>query len=71
MNQYILATQDYIGTPPLPSFGHTATQISKTKIILFGGATGEADKYVMTDATYIYYLFKKVWSKLIGIFNTY
>jgi hypothetical protein len=32
------------GQIPLPRFGHTTTQISKNKIILFGGATGDTGK---------------------------
>ena len=56
------------GTLPLPSFGHTATKVSKTKIVLFGGATGGDGKYSMTDDTYIFTTFKNEWSKLNGIY---
>ncbi len=61
-------TMEYTGTLPQPSFGHTVTQISKTKILLFGGAVGDSGKYAMTDATYIYYLFKSSWTKLESTF---
>jgi hypothetical protein len=33
------------GEIPLARFGHTLTLISKTKTILFGGATGDTGKY--------------------------
>ena len=31
---------DTFGEVPLARFGHTITQVSKSKVILFGGATG-------------------------------
>ena len=51
---------------PLPSFGHTATTIHKTKVILFGGAAGEAGKYNMTGETYLYNIPKTQWIKIEG-----
>ena len=33
---------------------YTVTQINKTRIVLFGGATGDPGKYSMTDATYVF-----------------
>jgi len=60
------SSMEYTGIAPLPSFGHTATQISKTKIIIFGGANGEPGKYIMTDATFLFYVFKRSWVKLEG-----
>lgn len=32
------------GDVPLSRFGHTTTQVSKNKVILFGGATGDTGK---------------------------
>ena len=55
------------GQPPSASFGHTLCQISKTKVLLFGGATGEGGKYTMTDATYVFNLFKQTWINMNGI----
>lgn len=43
---------DTFGEVPLARFGHTITQVSKSKIILFGGATGDTGKYVITGDTY-------------------
>ena len=42
------------GDLPLPRFGHTITLISKTKAILFGGATGDTGRYTITADTYIF-----------------
>lgn len=64
MNQYAWTPMEFSGIAPFASFGHTATPISKTRVVLFGGATGESNKYVMTDAVYVFYLFKKTWSKI-------
>jgi len=36
------------GDVPKPRFGHTIAQISSTKIVLFGGATGDTGKYSIT-----------------------
>jgi len=43
---------DVKGDIPLARFGHTITLISKTKAILFGGATGDTGKYSITGDTY-------------------
>ena len=43
---------DTFGEVPLARFGHTITQVSKSKVILFGGATGDTGKYVITGDTY-------------------
>ena len=44
---------DTFGEVPLARFGHTITQISKSKVVLFGGATGDTGKYVITGDIYI------------------
>jgi protein phosphatase len=36
------------GEVPLARFGHTITQVSKTKVMIFGGATGDTGKYMIT-----------------------
>ena len=57
---------DTFGEVPLARFGHTITQVSKTKVILFGGATGDTGKYVITGDTYTLDLLQFKWSKLEG-----
>lgn len=42
------------GEVPLARFGHTVTLVSKKKAVLFGGATGDTGKYVITGDTYIF-----------------
>lgn len=51
---------------PLARFGHTISQVSKTKVILFGGATGDTGKYVITGDTYTLDLMHMKWQKLEG-----
>ena len=40
------------GNVPVAKFGHTATQITKDKIIIFGGASGNVDTYSITNECY-------------------
>ena len=68
MNDLEWLSMEYTGTLPQASFGHSVAQISKTKIVLFGGATGDSGKYTMTDATYVYNVFKSSWALLDSIF---
>jgi len=48
------------GNAPLPRFGHTMTPISKTKVILFGGATGDTGRYSITGDTYCFDMITRV-----------
>lgn len=52
------------GDSPLARFGHTVCLISKTKAVLFGGATGDSGKYVITNDTYSFDTTTLVWKKL-------
>ena len=56
---------------PQARFGHTITLVSKTKVVLFGGATGDTGKYSMTGETYLFNILTKTWSKLNGKLNSY
>jgi len=58
----------YIGKSPPETFGHTATQVSKTRLIIFGGAVKSNDAYTMTNDCYLFNIFKNEWSKLTRIF---
>ena len=42
------------GDIPTPRFGHSITAISRTKVILFGGATGDTGRYAITGDTYLF-----------------
>lgn len=57
------------GDIPQARFGHTITIVSKTKVVLFGGATGDTGKYSMTGETYMYNILNKAWQKLSGKAN--
>jgi hypothetical protein len=54
------------GDIPQARFGHTITIVSKAKVVLFGGATGDTGKYSMTGETYMYNILNKAWQKLTG-----
>ncbi len=60
---------DVYGDVPMARFGHTITLVSKTKVVLFGGATGDTGKYSMTGETYLFNILTKTWSKLNGNFK--
>ena len=49
---------------PQARFGHTIASVSKTKVVLFGGATGDTGKYQMTADTFLFNVQKKQWTKL-------
>jgi protein phosphatase len=55
---------DVYGDIPQARFGHTITLVSKTKIVLFGGATGDTGKYSMTGETFLFNVLTKTWTKL-------
>ncbi len=42
------------------------TVVSKSKVILFGGATGDTGKYIITGDTYALDLICNKWAKLDG-----
>ena len=57
------------GEVPQARFGHTITIVSKSKVVLFGGATGDTGKYSMTGETFMYNILNKAWQKLQGKFT--
>jgi protein phosphatase len=52
------------GSIPQARFGHTVTAISKTKVILFGGAIGDTGKYSITGETFCFDIVSHYWSKI-------
>ena len=42
------------GDVPQARFGHTITLVSKNKVVLFGGATGDTGRYSMTGETFLF-----------------
>ena len=53
-----------VGDAPQPHFGHTITTVNPMKAVLFGGATGDTGKYIMTGDTYVFTTSKRCWLKL-------
>jgi hypothetical protein len=45
--------------------------VSKSKVVLFGGATGDTGKYIITGDTYTLDLISFKWTKLEGIFQIF
>jgi protein phosphatase len=52
------------GDIPQARFGHTITLVSKTKAVLFGGATGDTGKYSITGDAFIFDCVTRKWKKL-------
>ena len=55
---------EVFGDQPQPRFGHTVTQISRNKVVLFGGAYGDAGKFTISGETYTFEIYSRRWSKL-------
>ena len=45
--------------------------VSKSKVVIFGGATGDTGKYIITGDTYALDLISSKWSKLEGKKHTF
>ena len=53
--------------PPFPcSNFYSSAPVSKSKVVIFGGATGDTGKYIITGDTYALDLINYKWSKLEG-----
>lgn len=55
-------------TLPSPRFGHTVNLISKSTIVVFGGAISTPINFTMTADLYLYNIEKNVWKKLERIY---
>lgn len=58
------------GNIPAPRFGHTITAVSKSKVVLFGGATGDTGRYSIVGDTYSYDCLTRTWVKIDGAVGT-
>merc|ERR1719409_2682187 len=52
------------GDAPLPRFGHTTTLVGATRVVLFGGATGDAGRYTITADAYSLEVDTNTWSRI-------
>jgi protein phosphatase len=49
---------------PPPRFGHTVNLVSKTTVVVFGGAISSPGNYTMTADLYLYNMTSNAWKKL-------
>jgi hypothetical protein len=61
LSAQVVEALDVNGEIPQARFGHTITIVSKAKVVLFGGATGDTGKYSMTGETFMYNILNKAW----------
>ena len=52
-----------INFPP-PRFGHTVNLVSKTTVVIFGGAISSPNSYTMTADLYLFNMSLNSWKKL-------
>jgi hypothetical protein len=52
-----------LNSPP-PRFGHTVNLVSKTTVVVFGGAISSPGNYTMTADLYLYNIATNSWKKL-------
>lgn len=50
------------GEVPAPRFGHTTTLIGNSRVVLFGGATGDSGRYTITADAYMLDVNTDTWS---------
>jgi len=54
--------EQQFGEAPAPRFGHTTTFVGNNRVVLFGGATGDAGKYTITADAYLLDADTDTWS---------
>ena len=52
------------GDDPQNRFGHTITQVSPTKAVLFGGAISSNNNYIITNHTFVYDCVNQYWRQI-------
>ncbi len=66
-NQNFLKLYGEVQTPinaPSPRFGHTVNLVSKTTIVIFGGAISSPNNYTMTADLFLFNMVTNTWKKL-------
>lgn len=66
-SKQFLKTFTEIITPessPPARFGHTVNVVSKTSVVIFGGAISSPGNYTMTADLYLYNMSVNMWKKL-------
>ena len=70
-NQNFLNKYGEIQSPlnaPSPRFGHTVNLVSKTTIVIFGGAISSPGNYTMTADLFLFNMVTNTWKKLESIY---
>lgn len=52
------------GDIPAPRFGHTTTLVGSSRVVLFGGATGDSGRYTITADAYMLEASTNSWSRV-------
>mmetsp|Transcript_118105 Transcript_118105/g.294463 ORF Transcript_118105/g.294463 Transcript_118105/m.294463 type:complete len:841 (+) Transcript_118105:200-2722(+) len=52
------------GEIPAPRFGHTTTLVGNSRVVLFGGATGDSGRYTITADAYMLEAASNTWSRI-------
>jgi hypothetical protein len=66
-NQNFLKIYGEVQAPinaPSPRFGHTVNLVSKTTIVIFGGAISSPNNYTMTADLFLFNMVTNTWKKL-------
>jgi len=60
--EYVKEQQN--GDVPAPRFGHTTTLVGNSRVVLFGGATGDSGRYTITADAYMLEASTDCWSRI-------
>mmetsp|Transcript_5084 Transcript_5084/g.11238 ORF Transcript_5084/g.11238 Transcript_5084/m.11238 type:complete len:855 (-) Transcript_5084:115-2679(-) len=52
------------GDVPAPRFGHTTTLVGNTKVVMFGGATGDSGRYTITADAFVLEVSTNTWTRV-------
>lgn len=52
------------GEVPAPRFGHTTTLVGNSRVVLFGGATGDSGRYTITADAYMLEATSDTWTRI-------
>jgi len=54
------------GDVPAPRFGHTTTLVGQSRVVLFGGATGDSGRYTITADAYALEVSTNTWQRIVA-----
>jgi len=62
--EYVKEQQN--GDVPAPRFGHTTTLVGQSRVVLFGGATGDSGRYTITADAYALEVSNNTWARIVA-----